>query len=344
MPAGRTIARFELQRFVRFVVAEHPRVDAAALCAAAGEHDLLARDGETRTSIERTWDLWAAGTQRSGERTLATRFGLATRLEDLGLYGFAILTAPTVREATSRASRFLGLVSDSGRLVVVERAGSAHLRFEREGARSLGHSAANETVLAQWLAALRQVVGPVAGIDLGFRHAASAADAKRIEATLGCRVRWRSAHDEVVAPRELLDQPLRTRNDEMSSYFGAEVQSREAERAAAGGLEGQVRHCVASALADGEPQIEAVARELGWSERTLRRRLAESEVSFRDLVQEVRRERASMLLEDARLSLTEIAFALGFSEASAFTRAARRWFGTSPRAHRKALRETVASR
>jgi AraC-like DNA-binding protein len=344
VPSGRTIARFELQRFVRFVVAERPRVDARDLCAAAGEHDLLARDGESRTTIERTWDLWGAATEATGDRTLATRFGLATRLEDLGLYGFAILTAPTVREATSRGARFLGLVSDSGRVEVVERGSSAHLRFVRDGTRSLGHQTANETVLAQWVGATRQVVGAYGGASVAYRHAAPPADAKRIERILACPVRWSAAHDELVVPRALLDQPLRTRNDEMSSYFGAEVQRREAERAASDGLAGRVRHCVAAALVDGEPQIEAVARELGWSERTLRRRLAESDVSFRDLVQEVRRDRATMLLEDARLSLTEIAFALGFSEASAFTRAARRWFGASPRAHRRVLREAVASR
>jgi len=252
----------------------------------------------------------------------------------------AILTAATAREATGRAARFLGLVSDSGRVQLVERGGLAHVRFVRDGSRTLGHATANETVIGQWVGTTRQTLGAFELASIGFRHTAPAADARRIETLLGCRVRWGAAHDELVVARELLDRPLRTRNDEMSSYFGAEVQRRETERAQGDGLTGRVRHCVAAALAEGEPQIEVVARELGWSERTLRRRLGEAESSFRDLVQEVRRERATMLLADTRLSLTEIAFALGFSEASAFTRAARRWFGASPRAHRRVLLAT----
>jgi AraC-like DNA-binding protein len=57
--------------------------------------------------------------------------------------------------------------------------------------------------------------------------------------------------------------------------------------------------------------------------------------TFAALVDEVRAELARMYLADPRLAIFEVAYLLGFSEASAFHRAFRRWTGTSPSEHRR---------
>lgn len=80
---------------------------------------------------------------------------------------------------------------------------------------------------------------------------------------------------------------------------------------------------------------QLVARRLGTAERTLRRRLAEEDTSFSELVDEWRRDRARELLRDREMNLRKIAAALGYSEPNTFARAYRRWFGTSPAADRK---------
>ena len=58
---------------------------------------------------------------------------------------------------------------------------------------------------------------------------------------------------------------------------------------------------------------------------------------FKDLLTEVRRELAEKYIRDRSLSLTEITFLLGFSEASSFSRAYRGWTGSAPSAHRESL-------
>jgi AraC-like DNA-binding protein len=74
------------------------------------------------------------------------------------------------------------------------------------------------------------------------------------------------------------------------------------------------------------------------SPRTLQRRLASSGTSHRDLLDEIRRERARHLLSDRTLAIADVAGRLGFSETSAFFRAFRRWTGTSPQSYRLASR------
>jgi AraC-like DNA-binding protein len=88
--------------------------------------------------------------------------------------------------------------------------------------------------------------------------------------------------------------------------------------------------------AEGAPTIDAIAAELGTSERTLRRRLRDHGVTFRALVDEVRRERARALVAGGGRPLIEVALEVGFSDASAFSHAFRRWFGHAPRELRAA--------
>jgi AraC-like DNA-binding protein len=71
------------------------------------------------------------------------------------------------------------------------------------------------------------------------------------------------------------------------------------------------------------------------SARTLKRRLSEKGLTFRDYVQKIQREVAVDLLTNSTQSMVEIAFQTGFSEQSAFNRAFKRWTGQSPVEYRK---------
>ena len=73
---------------------------------------------------------------------------------------------------------------------------------------------------------------------------------------------------------------------------------------------------------------------LGVSERTLQRRLTELGRSFSDVVEDFRREEAARLLATPGLHLVEVAGRLGYAEQTSFTRAFRRWTGTTPGAWR----------
>ena len=76
---------------------------------------------------------------------------------------------------------------------------------------------------------------------------------------------------------------------------------------------------------------------LNMTKRTLHRKLSEHGESFRSLLEGVRRNLVTGYLGDAELTLTEIAFLLGFSDSSSFSRAYRRWFETTPSAARAGL-------
>ena len=92
----------------------------------------------------------------------------------------------------------------------------------------------------------------------------------------------------------------------------------------------QVRSKIIHQLPDGIPKQETIADTLHVSLRSLQRKLKEEDTSFKNLLEETRRQLALQYLRDSRRSIGEITYLLGFSEPSNFTRAFRRWTGKSP--------------
>jgi YesN/AraC family two-component response regulator len=98
----------------------------------------------------------------------------------------------------------------------------------------------------------------------------------------------------------------------------------------------RLRPLLAEQLHRGSPTLEQIAARLHMSPRTLHRRLAGENTSFRIVVADLRRELAERHLRENELAIGEIAFLLGFSEVSAFHRAFKRWTGWRPLGYRRA--------
>ncbi|MEO1273598.1 MAG: helix-turn-helix transcriptional regulator, partial [Myxococcota bacterium] len=86
------------------------------------------------------------------------------------------------------------------------------------------------------------------------------------------------------------------------------------------------------------PTATAVAQRLGMSRRTLYRRLRDEGTTFQHLLDDLRAGMAQSLLKNRHTDLTEVAFILGFSEPRAFSRAFKRWTGTTPARWRNEMR------
>jgi AraC-like DNA-binding protein len=101
------------------------------------------------------------------------------------------------------------------------------------------------------------------------------------------------------------------------------------------GLVPSARMVVAGLLANGTPTIAQLATAAGQSVRTLQRRLAEEGMTFSQLVEDVRHERAMAGIAAGDTSAGEIAARLGYRQPSSLTRAVRRWEGSTPRSMRQ---------
>ena len=101
---------------------------------------------------------------------------------------------------------------------------------------------------------------------------------------------------------------------------------------------GAVRSAIAVLLPQGHPTIHRVARTVGINARTLQRRLARQNLTYRQLVDEVRMEQACLLLKRGGMPIGDIAKVLGYSDPAHFTRAFGRMTGLTPRRYQVDLR------
>ena len=312
-----------------------PRARLLRRLGLAGE--MGAEAAEIRVPIDRVCELWAEAARELGDPLLPLEIGGAIRLEDLQLMGFAILTAPTGHAALAQALRYAPLITDSGRWSAEEDGERIMVRWIREGERWLGHRLANEAGIAQFVSCMRQLCGPrFAPAGVRFRHGAptvqAAIDGGR--AYFGCSVAYGATDDAFWFERRALDVVPPAANPALAAFVRdhAELRMNGLGGAPASAVVVGTRGEIARALDAGErPSLLAAARALGTSERTLRRRLAETGASFSALLDEALRERARALVATTSRPLIEIALDLGFSDASAFSHAFKRWHGCAPR-------------
>ena len=106
------------------------------------------------------------------------------------------------------------------------------------------------------------------------------------------------------------------------------------QQAARASLSIRVRVLIDGQLARGKVGVEVVASQLHMSRYTLHKKLKAEGLTFARILEDVRRKRALAYMQDKTKPLVEIAEQLGFSELSAFSRAFKRWMGSSPAEYR----------
>lgn len=125
-------------------------------------------------------------------------------------------------------------------------------------------------------------------------------------------------------------QPFLTANRAMWNIFEPELRRRLSDLEGDASFAERTRVVLTEALPSGQVGMDNVARRLAVSSRTLQRRLRGEGTSFKEVVDSTRESLARHYLRRTHLSATEIAFLLGFDEATSFFRAFHRWTGTSP--------------
>ncbi len=156
-------------------------------------------------------------------------------------------------------------------------------------------------------------------------------DVDRARAFLGCEPTMGARVGGFSVDLATWNAPLVLRNERMRESLEAHAERLLRENLEAQGeTQQRVREAVARELRGGDPSVQSVAKKLAMTPRTLQRRLSDEGVSYQSVVDALRAELADRYIEGEGLSITEVAFLLGYAEASSFARAYRRWKGKSP--------------
>ncbi|MEC9323779.1 MAG: AraC family transcriptional regulator ligand-binding domain-containing protein [Actinomycetota bacterium] len=152
-----------------------------------------------------------------------------------------------------------------------------------------------------------------------------------------CRARIERG-DTTLVRFSILDahRPFLTANAGMWDFFEPELRRRLNDLGDDASLGAKVRAALIELLPAGSGTTQGVAKHLGISTRTLQRRLGEEGATFQKVLADLREELAHHYLTQSSLSLTEIAFLLGYDNANSFHRAFNQWTGRTPLGVREA--------
>jgi AraC-like DNA-binding protein len=144
----------------------------------------------------------------------------------------------------------------------------------------------------------------------------------------GAALRFDAEHYALVFSATWLGRSLRHDDPELRRLLQQQIDALEATHG--DDFPGQVRSVLRRTLPTGNAGAERVSALFSMHSRTLHRHLAAFGTTFRELVDEGRFEIARQLLGGSSMDVSRIADSLGYSDASAFTRAFRRWSDTTP--------------
>lgn len=176
--------------------------------------------------------------------------------------------------------------------------------------------------------------------EVWFQHGNSHNRAD-LEAHFGAPVLFGQEENRLLFDRKFLKERFVTSNnllfeilvDALKTYFAVSPEGQ-------GFIEAVSRELMRTGTAEGQT-MESVAASLALSPRTLRRRLSEEGYTFQEVKNLVRERRARHYLANTALSLSEIAYELGYSELSAFSRAFRSRVGETPQAYREKMKQLI---
>ena len=306
-------------------------IDADALFRRAGLDPGRLRDSSARYPLTGMQRLWALATTATGDECFGLEVAQAWHPTTFHALGYSALASETLRGALLRVVRYGRVVTTGARLELQQDGDDVALRL-------LGSPPGQNMVPASVDAGVASVLilcregrgGQINPVRVTLTRSEPSCSV-RLHAFFGCRVKFGATENCMVFRASDLDAHLPTANPVLQRV-NEQVLTDYLARLERSEVTVQVQAKLIQQLPSGEVDESSVARALNLSLRSMQRKLKARGVSFRNLLDDTRRQLAEQYLKDSTLSVSEIAYLLGFAEVSSFSRAFRRWTGRAPRA------------
>jgi AraC-like DNA-binding protein len=333
-----TVAAGFVRALIDLAVSKGADRDELARRAGLDPADLEDPDG--RISLAAYAALMRAAKEATGDPALALHFGAAFDITQLSIVGLMGQACETVADAFALLGRFTRLAVDveleeaanGQRLVLTRSGGEVWLVDMRRNPNDFPEL--TESSFARMISSARRVAGRsfVKAVHVTHKAPAHAGEYERV---FGVPVTFESARNALLMTGDSwlqLKSPLPSRYvfDILKERAEALLEDLESAKT----MRGRVERLLMPILHTGEANMNMIAARLGLTRPTLFRRLKAEGTNFEEVLDSLRHRLALDYLSARRLSVNETAYLVGFSDPAAFSRAFKRWTGSSPRSVR----------
>lgn len=313
----------------------HPGQDAGSLLESLGFPGVPLDEPGRRVPVELYSTVWL--------RLAATYddefFAMDSRPLRRGSFNFLCrtgITQPTMEQALIHSLNFLGLMLGNFKGRLVRSRSLAEIILEEDGQppqRSFAYFTYWMILhgLACWLAARRI---PLMAVELRCAEPDFIDDYQVIFSE---NLRFGQPSTRVIFAAETLELPIRRSDAELRSFLAQAPANILVRYRDAYSLASQIRNDLIALPASDWPTSDALAQSLCVSPSTLRRRLGAEGIQYQAIKDGIREQQATRWLADPTINYADIAERLGFSDASSFYKAFRKWTGTNPGHYRQLI-------
>ncbi|ASP40559.1 hypothetical protein CHH28_18635 [Bacterioplanes sanyensis] len=281
--------------------------------------------GQTRIGLDKTLRLWRAAEEASPVQDFGLAMGEWVKPAQFQLFALVLLHSKDLNDAFQKTIRYTRILSDGGRFQIVQQGEQAAICYQPQADNFSRHQVDAVMALlrgfADWLACQR-----IPLMQAEFTHSAPA-QIDNYQRIFDCPLVFDQSRNALVFDRTWLDEPLALEDTELAAMH-EHMLEQQLQALQAPDLYQQVMAWLQQrdTLDVSRAQL---AESLFISERTLQRRLSEQGLSFQEMLDDGRKQRARYLLMQTQERVTDIALQVGLS-GSSFTRACHRWFAASP--------------
>lgn len=307
----------------------------------AGIDPTLLSDGGARFESESMRNLWRAVAEHSNNPCIGIEVGKRWSPVSFHALGYAWLASQSLQDAMQRFCRYAKVVNTQ-LVTYLSRSGldySFSFQSQQNWTRDLPQVL--DAAFIALITMCRLLLGPqFSPVEIRLTVAASAST-PILEAALGAPVVCGCEINEMIIARADVERSLPGASAELLRVNEHLLQD-YLKRIEASSIAQQVERTVLELLPSGEASEHTIAASLNMSGRSMQRRLSEEGTSFSHIVQATRETMSGQYIRENKLSLSEIAYLLGFSEQANFSRAFKRWFDCTPSQYRKSVKKIPA--
>lgn len=290
-------------------------------------------DPDLRIPATAHYRLWDYAEEVTGDPAVGLHAGLVVDPERMGLVGHVFFNCDTLGEAVTQYVRLHRLINESVTLSFEQTGEEAILTWQPDNPNHYSRQDMDRT-LAAALSRTRHFIHPEIQAEWVEIAHPSPGYAGEYETLLGGPVTFGCASTRLAFNSRHLSHDIPRRNPYVYSAVLKQVNSVLARLQPRRSFGRKIRRLISKQMATERIDADSLARQCHMSRQTLYRKLKREGLSFHDLVEQVRKDKALRYVAADHYALGEIAFLLGFSELSAFSRAFKRWTGTAPAQYR----------
>jgi AraC-like DNA-binding protein len=318
--------------------AEAAGLQSDALCGKVGIDPETLSDPDGRLPLQSYKNLMHLATEATNDPALALHFGAAIGMSDISIVGLLMEASNTIGDAYTQLRRYGRLaiesegISDGPRFDLVEEQGRLFLVDHQRFAEDFPEL--TEVAFA-WL-----VCGPRRYLDRSPVIKATFTWPKpqywrQYEQVLQCPVEFGAKRSALEMHSDSLTWPVKQNTDYVFGILEERAETLLDELRSANTAAGRVKLMLAPSLHEGDASAASIARQMGISRQTLFRWLKDEGTDYSSVVNSLRCDLAKQYLQGSGVSLSEVAYLVGFSEGASFTRAFKRWTGVTPSEYRR---------